>query len=324
MTAVLQEELDSHPASRAWHLAVERGSVPVSIETLKLEKRKSAVFRLNLVGRGVRSVIAKRRPERELAAELRLHAEFLPALSLSTLEVYGYFEDLDGFAWLFLEDAGEMRYSRETPEHQALAVEWLARLHAGASPGASWLPDTGPAYFRSVLDDARDGLRLGLVHASLSAFDKEVLSAILTSLEDVEAAWQRIEEVCARLPQTLVHGDFVPKNVRVRERPGGIDLVAFDWETAGVAPPAVDIALLRGTQADLRKYLAIVNDVWPDLRADDVEQMALIGDVFWLLHAIYWAGRSFKYEWVEQAMWDLIEYERHLRLALAEDRWIRG
>jgi hypothetical protein len=324
MTVVLQQELDSHPACRAWHLAVEGGRVPASIEILKLEKQKSAVFRLSVVGHGFRSVIAKRRPERELAAELRLHDEFLPALSLSTLEVYGYVEDLDGFAWLFLEDAGEIRYSRETPEHQALAVEWLARLHAGASPGASWLPDTGPAYFRSVLDHARDGLRLGLVHAALSASDREVLSAILTSLEEVEAAWQRVEEVCARLPRTLVHGDFVPKNVRVRERLGRIDLVAFDWETAGIAPPAVDIALLRGTQADLRKYLAIVHDVWPDLRADDVEQMAHIGDVFRLLHAIYWAGRSFKYEWVAHAIWDMIEYERHLRLALAEDRWIRG
>ena len=295
-----------------------------SIEILKLEKQKSAVFRLNVDGQGVRSVIAKRRPEGELDGELRLHGEVLPALSLSTLEVYGFVEELDGFAWLFLEDAGETRYSRETPEHQALAVEWLGRLHSGASPGASWLPDTGPAYFRSVLDLARDGLRLGLVHAALSPSDREVLSAILTSLDEVEAAWQRVEGVCARLPRTLVHGDFVPKNVRVRERLGRIDLVAFDWETAGIAPPVVDIALLRGTQADQRKYLAIVNDVWPDLRANDVEQMALIGDVFWLLHAIYWAGRSFKYEWVAHAMWDMIEYERHLRLALAEDRWIRG
>jgi Phosphotransferase enzyme family len=323
---VLEQELDRHPAYLAWRIAVEDGSAPASIETLKLEKQKSArrhtVYRLNWLGRGARSVIAKRRPAGELADEVRLHGELLPALPMATLELYGAVEELDGFDWLFLEDAGGTAYSREAPEHQALAVEWLGRLHAGASPGASWLPDAGPAYFRSVLDLARDGLRLGLVHTGMSAWDREVLSAILTSVEEVEAAWRRVEDVCARMPRTLVHGDFVPNNVRVRERLGRVELVAFDWETAGVGPPAVDIALLRGTQADLRAYLAIVNDVWPDLRADDVEQLARVGDIFRLLHAIYWDGQSFKYEWVGHAMWNMIEYGRHLR-AVTKDGWLR-
>lgn len=321
---VLQQELDRHPAYLAWRVAVEHGRVPASIEILKLEKRKSAVYRLNGLGHGARSVVAKRRPAGELADEVRLHSEFLPALPLGSLELYGFLEKFDGFAWLFLEDAGEMCYSREEPEHQALAVEWLGRLHASASPGASWLPDTGPAYFRSVLDLARDGVRMGFAHTALSASDREVLSAILTSLESVDERWQRVEEVCAPMPRTLVHGDFVPKNVRVRERRGRFDLVAFDWETAGVAPPAVDLALLRGTEEDRRKYLTIVNEAWPELRPQDVEQLAFIGNLFWLLHAIYWAGRSFAYEWVEHAMWNMIEYERHLRMAVTDDRWIRG
>jgi thiamine kinase-like enzyme len=320
---VLLRELDRHPAYLAWRLAVEDGRTPASIEILKLEKRKSAVYRLNWHGHGPRSVIVKRRPEGELGDEVRLHGEFLPALPLGTLELYGSVEQFDGFAWLFLEDAGETWYSREAPEHQALAVEWLGRLHAGASPGPSWLPDTGPAYFRAVLDLARDGVQASLAHPALSASDREVLNGILTSLETVQEGWQQVEEACARMPRTLVHGDFVPKNVRVRERRGRLDLVAFDWETAGVAPPAVDIALLRGTEEDRRKYLAIVNDVWPELRLQDVEQLVLVGDLFRLLHAIYWASRSFAYEWVEHAMWNMIEYERHLRIAVTDDGWIR-
>jgi len=317
-TVVLQQELDRHPAYLAWRLAVEDGRVPTSIEILKFEKRKSAVYRLNGLGHDARSVIAKRRPEGELAVEVRLHSEFLPALALGSLELYGFVEELDGFAWIFLEDAGETWYSRDEPKHQALAVEWLGRLHARASLGASWLPDTGPAYFRSVLDLARDGVRVGLAHTALSALDKDVLSAIMTSLESVDERWQRVEEMCARMPRTLVHGDFVPKNVRVRERRGRFDLVAFDWETAGVAPPAVDLALLRGTEEDRRRYLAIVKEVWPELRPEDIVQLAFIGNLFWLLHAIYWAGRSFAYEWVEHAMWNMIEYEQHLRMAVTD------
>ena len=124
-TVVLHRGLDRHPAYLAWCLVVEDGRVPASIEILKLEKRKSAVYRLNGLGHGARSVVAKRRPEGELADEVRLHSEFLPALPLGSLELYGFVEEFDGFAWLFLEDAGETCYSREAPEHQALAVEWL-------------------------------------------------------------------------------------------------------------------------------------------------------------------------------------------------------
>lgn len=324
MTVVLQEGLDGHAACRAWHVAGNDDLVPSSIEILKLEREKSAVYRLTFPGRGAPRVIAKRRPEGELADEVRLHGEFLPALGVSTLELYGVVEELDGFSWLFLEDAGETPYTPEVAEHQSLAIGRLARLHASASPGPSWLSDTGPAYFRSILDLARDGVHMGLAHAAVSASDRKVLSAILTSLETVEERWPRVERTCARMPRTLVHGDFVPKNVRVRKGRHGLELVAFDWETAGVAPPAVDLALLHRTEEDLRTYLSIVNEVWPDLRPPDVEQMMLVGDVFRVLHSIYWAGRSFKHDWVQHAMWDLVEYERDLRTALDDGRWIDG
>lgn len=316
-------ELDRHPAYLAWRLASGDHRSPAAIETLKLEKRKTAVYRLTLNGRSSWSAIAKRRPQGELAAEVRIHEELLPDLGMDTLELYGYVR-CDGFDWLFLEDAGETRYSRESSRHQSLAVDWLGRLHARAAPGPSWLPDTGPAYFRSVLDLARNGLRMGLAHRAVSHSDRHVLTAIWTSLSAVEERWGHIAETCARMPRTLVHGDFVPKNVRIRERRGRLDLVAFDWETAGVAPPAVDIALLSPTDEDARGYLRIVNDVWPALHVDDVRRFALVGDLFRVLHAIFWAGRSFAHEWVRHAMWDLIEYERHLRIALADDRWSRG
>jgi hypothetical protein len=320
-TVVERQELDRHPAYLAWRLAVGDDRVPASIEILKSEREKSAVYRLNGLDHCAQSVIAKRRPQGEMADEVRLHGEFLPTLPRGTLALYGVVEELDGFGWLFLEDAGETRYSPEVPEHQALAVEWLGRS-TPALPGASWLADTGPAHFRSVLISPETASGRASAYA-LSASDRDVLYGILTSLETVEDRWQWVEDVCARMPRTLVHGDFVPKNVRVRKRRGRLDLVAFDWETAGVAPPAVDLALLRGTEEDLRKYLSIVNDVWPELRLQDVEQLAFIGELFFLLHSIYWDSRSFAYEWVEHTMWNMIEYERDLRLAVTNAEWIR-
>jgi thiamine kinase-like enzyme len=40
----------------------------------------------------------------------------------------------------------------------------------------------------------------------------------------------------------VVHGDFVGKNVRLRERAGEVAVLVFDWEVAGWGPPGVDLA----------------------------------------------------------------------------------
>lgn len=183
----------------------------------------------------------------------------------------------------------------------------------GASPTARSAEREGEEFHdrRRVATDFA-----AIAHPAVSASDRDVLNAIARSLATVEPRWSRLEDICARMPHTLVHGDFVPKNVRVRKRRGRLDLVAFDWETAGVAPPAVDLALLDATDADLRRYLAIVRDVWPALRIRDLRQLSRVGNLFWLLHALYWAGRSFAHDWVQHAMWDLIEYDRDLRIAL--------
>jgi thiamine kinase-like enzyme len=319
--AVLERGLDRHPAYLSWRSAVGNGRAPTSIELLKPEKRKSAVYRLRGLGHGSLPVVAKRCPPGTLAAEVRLYREVLPSIELPGLEIHAYVEEFDGFDWLFLEDAGETWYSRRSPEHRVLAVDWLARLHAGASPGVEWLQETGVEYFRSILDSAQEGLGRALQHAALSESDREVLMRILASLGRVEEEWHRVEDTCADMPSTLVHGDFVPKNVRVRRRGRRSELVVFDWETAGVALPAVDLAMLRSGEVHRRRYLAIVSDTWPGLRRRDLEKLEGAGALFRLLHEIYWENRSFAYAWVERAMRKMTGYEEQLRVLVAEGGW---
>ena len=319
--AVLERGLDRHPAYLAWRVAAGNGRAPTSIELLKPEKMKSAVYRLNGLGRGSFAVVAKRCPPGSLTNEVRLYREVLPSISLPGLEIYAHVEGFDDFDWLFLEDAGETWYSRRSPEHQALAVDWLARLHAGTSPGVAWLPETGVDYFQSILGSAQDGARRGLGHDALSESDRDVLAQILSSLDSVADEWHRVEDACAHMPTTVVHGDFVPKNVRVRRRGTTSELVAFDWETAGVAPPAVDIAMLRGEEHHRRRYLAIVRETWPGLGRQDVERLEAVGALFRLLHEVYWENRSFAYAWIERAMRKMTVYDQRLRSLLAEGAW---
>ena len=276
-TVIISDSLGDHPSFLAWKRISPASAPPKSIEILKPEKRKSAVYRLREVGGAARSMVAKRRPKGALAAEVRIYAELLPQLSLPGLEVYGIVEDHEDYSWLFLEDAGDIWYSPSTTEHHAPAIDWISRLHAGAASLASWAPDTGPAYFRSVLDAAREGMQASRSHPALSAPEVAIIDSVLADLDRVDHGWPVIAEACTALPRTLVHGDFVPKNVRVRSRDGQLQLLVFDWETAGMAPPAADIALLPGGDELLGAYFVVIREVWPYLDLADVVQLRRIG-----------------------------------------------
>jgi hypothetical protein len=319
-TVVLFDRLGDHPAVQAWR-AIEGGADPTSVEVLKPEKRRSAVFRLNGIGPAGAGVIAKRRQRGELDLERRLYAEVLPSLSVPALEVFGFVETDDDRSWIFLEDAGELWYSPQAPEHRALAVYWLADLHTRSADFSVPMPDTGSSYFRSVLEAGLDGVRIGLDHSELLPPDHAVLRSIASQLELVRERWEQVEAACAAAPRGIVHGDFVPKNVRVRPGRSGLEIVAFDWETAGVATPAADIGLLPEAGDSLRLYHALVSGAWPDLGWEDVRRLARTGRLLRLLSCVHWEARSFQYPWIEHSMRRMRAYEQALREAIDSSAW---
>ncbi len=321
-TTLLLDRLDEHPAVQAWR-TIESGAAPTSVEVLKPEKRRSSVFRLNGIGPAGAGVIAKRRQRGELDLEHRLYTTILPSLPLPSLQGLGFAEADEDRSWFFLEDAGERWYSPRDPQHRALAVRWLADLHTWPADLAS-LPDTGPAYFRSVLDAGLDGVRAGLARTDLPPPDGAVLRSIASQLECVRERWEDVEAACATAPRGIVHGDFVPKNVRVRTGSGGPELVAFDWETAGIASPAADVGLLPEDGDSLRLYHALVSQAWPELSLEDVQRLAQAGRVLRLLSCVHWEGRSFQYEWIEHTMRRMRAYERALQEALEPSGWVAG
>lgn len=311
-TVVLRDGLRDQPAVVAWQ-QLELGDAPSSVEVLKPAKRKSAVFRLNGVASRGGSVIAKRRERSGLDLERLFYAEVLPSVSLPTLEVYGLVEAEEDQSWIFLEDAGEHWYDKKKADHLDLAIRWLAALHTRSSDWAALMPDTGPRYFQSVADDAIQGLGTSLEHPALSAEDASVLRAAASHIEAAREEWDGIEAACDATPLALVHGDFVAKNVRVRAGREGPELVVFDWETAGAASPAADIALLPDEDEPLRRYHERVRDAWPSLSREDLRELARVGYLLRLLHSVQWEIRSFRHAWIERAMRNMRSYERYLR-----------
>jgi thioester reductase-like protein len=57
-------------------------------------------------------------------------------------------------------------------------------------------------------------------------------------VETIGEWWQPLNGV----PRTLIHNDFSPRNVTLRQDPGGFRLCAYDWELATFGPPQRDLA----------------------------------------------------------------------------------
>jgi ATP-binding cassette, subfamily B, bacterial len=292
---------------------------PAAGVTLKPIKRGSAVYRLVGMGPGGSDVIAKRTRRATVELESSVYADLLPCLPVATVRCYGVAQaDDDAMAWLFLEDAGGIPYSRQRPDHRRLAARWLAALHTAAvsRPASSALPLRDAAHYRELLERSRRAIEEGFGNPALTAEHRTSLRAILRRSETLLGRWAEVEQVCAAMPQTLVHGDFVAKNVRVRGGANRRTLVAFDWENAGWGPPGIDLPAV-----DPDEYRRKIRGAWPTLGPSELAMFARMGRVFWLTSCVEWETWALDTKWVGRLMDTMPVYERHLGAVMAELGW---
>jgi hypothetical protein len=284
---------------------------PCRVEYVQGKKERKVIYRLAGAGTGGSSVIAKRCRVTKMRIEQAVYEEVLPHLSVPSLRCHGWVEEPDDqFAWLFLEDAGEDQYSASLPEHRRLAGGWLGTLHVTAArvAPAERLPDRGPAYFLGQVRSARDRILLHLANPALTADYRALLSALVTRGEELEACWRRVEEACAGMPRTLVHGDFVGKNLRLRTGTAGRSLLVFDWAQTGWGVPAVDLTQAPlsspgfGASPDLDAYAAAVREHWPGCGMATVRRWAIVATLFRSLTALNWEADNLKHEWAGESM----------------------
>ena len=321
---VLLYGLAGHPVFLAWKRICPASEPPASIEVLKEKRDESNVYRLRGVTGVGGPVIVKQQGIGELSGEARIYADVLPALSLPVVDCYGYLEEFNGNSWLFLEDAGELWYSPENFAHWPLTIRWMASLHSTPSNVVSNLRDSGPAYFRSVLGGARQCVQSSLAHPSIEDSFIGPFEALIDHLDVIENGWVHVEQACSRAPQTLVHGDFVPTNVRVRGAGDDDHILAIDWGMAGAGPPAADIAMIPGGRTELRAYFEILRETCRSLAWEDIERLHRIGRIFRLLHFIQWESLSFAHAWIERAQRRMLYYQRDLHDLVQDGLWLHG
>lgn len=322
-SVVIQTNLAEHPAVRFWRAHGSENAEPQAIVILKerrrKEKAKSAVYRLEGVGPEGTGVIAKRCRQATAAIERTIYEDILPQLPVSTLDYFGYIEEPDSeYCWLFLEDAGGEIYLPDNRDHQTAAAEWLGLMHISAArvTDGSGLPGRGPAHYMDHLEYAQDTILQSLHNPTLADGDLAVLDSIVSLLDIVKSRWTEVERFCSRIPRTLVHCDFVAKNLRLRNGSSEAVLLPLDWEAAGWGVPADDIHEL-----DIPTYWSVIRNDWTDLDLQDIELLADYGKVFRCLASISWDSDRLKYQWVERAMWRMRYYEPRLSVLVQAAGW---
>ena len=314
-------DLIGHPAMRAWAAVMAGATVPTSITVLQ-DKVKSSVFRLDGMQPARRAVIVKRCPRAEAAVELELYENVLPRIPISALRYYGHLLD-DDSCWLLMEDAGNVPLSLENEVHRALASRWLAVMHTSAAllPAAARLPERGPARYLERLRLGRERIRSAYHNPALSADERAVLDAVVTLCDVLESCWHRVEEATSLLPTTLVHGDFRPKNARIRTTAHGDELVAIDWETAGWGSPATDLATAREypiNLIDVDLYVSMVRAHWPGIGHRALLQSIQVGRIFRQIAAIRWATTKLTTSWPHHAAASMRVYHANIVQAMDE------
>lgn len=323
---ILRDHLDEHPAVRAWHAIETKRNTPRMVAVIKPWKhRKSGIYRLAGVGPGGSAIVAKRCPWETALIERPIYEEFLPHIGLPTLRCYGSVEDPDGDShWLFLEEAHGDPYSRFDGEHRALAARWIAAIHRAGRPWAGHLPARDTSYYLELLRASRAKALEYAGCDALSEEETEVLRRTADQCDRLESAWGRLEDVCRAAPETVVHGDLVERNVRVRSSSDGPQLLVFDWEFAGYGTPAIDLAQfsLRSISPDLPTYRSGLA-CWPTTEVE-LGQLAACGTFLQIVNAMWWASFGLRGQIpkvLEQPVQLMKTYTDALALAMSDAGW---
>ena len=188
--------------------------------------------------------------------ELAVMSQRDPRFTRNAPRVYGVVEDHGREAYVIVEELLEglelMDSVDDTrgwsPAHLEAAVRGIAEVHSiwyGREEQLKqqpWLVDYPSA--AGMLEKRRLWEALG-AHAREEFplwFDDQHLDLLCGMVDGIGDWWADIE----RMPRTLIHNDFNPRNIALRNDAEGLRLCAYDWELATLHLPQHDLAELLG------------------------------------------------------------------------------
>jgi hypothetical protein len=155
------------------------------------------------------------------------------------------------------------------------------------------LPDRGTAHSLQLLRRSRDTLLGHVSGAPLTRDEAALLDRMVANYGIAETHWTELESDFEIYPQTLLHGDFVIKNLRIQNGLAEPVLLVFDWEMAGLGVPAADLAQFVGgcVSPDLQVYWSALcaEQQRMALESSDIQKLANYGNLLRIINAIHWA-----------------------------------
>ncbi len=267
-------------AKAAWHsLTGEYVKGPAC--ALRAAASETKVVRFQSGGR---AVVAKRCLAATAELERRIYQQGLSQLACPTLEFHGIVAAEGGLAWLFVEDAGGVPYEPHRPAHRRAAASWLAALHSTVGESmAPGLPGKQPQQYRELLERVTamlDQLRAG-DPADRSA--RALVDAVAAHCRRLSDEWGAIARACPAEISSLVHGDLVTHNARIRPDGDSLVFLPFDWEKAGWGTTAEDVS-----DIDLDCYVETAAELGRQLDLAVIGRMAAAGKSFRCLVFLDW------------------------------------
>ncbi len=186
--------------------------------------------------------------------EIKVYHQQDPRFRRHVPEVYAAIENEAQREWiLVLESLAGMELLNSAsdvsdwrPCHIEAAIRGIAQVHSiwfereQELSAQSWL---GPRVSAAEMAEMKD-LWEPLTNYAWKYFanwvDGSTRSIVEGIVSEVGQWWQLLE----RLPQTLVHNDFNPRNIAFRNHRGEVRLCAYDWELSTLGVPQHDLAEL--------------------------------------------------------------------------------
>ncbi|UCD41781.1 MAG: phosphotransferase [Chloroflexota bacterium] len=292
-----------HPAVTAWMEVQPESRVPQRVELIEESDSSQMAVRLFGIGLGESNIIAKRSLPDITRIERLLYEEILPNLSLPTVHYYGTAHEKESeLSWLFLEDVSGERYQPNNTEHRIAAAKWLGSMNTYTEHLAksAQLPLRDTDHYMKLLRNSRKKIQSFRSNPGIDADKIQLLNVMETHYEDLDRIWEQFRVICNGNPNTLVHGDFISKNVAVRIIENRITILPFDWEKAGWGSPAEDIS-----RVDIPTYWNRVQGSWPELSIGALNRLAAVGKVFRCAVYLDWISTQLEERTIEQSMYHL-------------------
>jgi hypothetical protein len=240
--------------------------------------------------------------------EIETYRSVLSRERLGTPVFYGAAVDPSrGQYWLFLERIPGTRLKElgEFPIWE-LAARWLATLHLAYQSQVDLLKHTTHLlnYDRGYLE--RWIGRARQVSGGTAATDRQI--------ETLAQSYDALIDRLAALPVTLIHGEFYPSNILVRDTPTGPSVSPVDWEMAAVGPALLDLAAFTSGGWSDQKVIALARAYYdvagPAFKLSSFDEFMTALDGCRLFLAVQWLGWStdwqpppeHDYDWLTAAL----------------------